>query len=301
MKLRKLIPAFALLLVSAVVMSTASFAWFSMNTKVEVSSMTVKATASKNLLISDTKEGTYLASLKLDVQATSMVPTSTVASSTPSFFKLDKVGTNMQADKSDASWDSVFVAATPNTDYIKQTMWVQATGTDASNLKATISFTGVTADLDPALRVLIINSTNAYLYTPVSGADASYNAIATIYTEEEKVAPSAATKTCDASNKAIAGVVYYTDPDCANEDSNVAVGDDVSTKYVKIPAGAIKTTTATSTYATNGSTVVVGTLKADTPTQIDVYIWYEGQDSNCKSTNAVDLSTLVFSIVYSCD
>lgn len=50
--MKKLIPAFALLLVSAVVMSTASFAWFSMNTQVTAGNMEIKATTGENLLIS---------------------------------------------------------------------------------------------------------------------------------------------------------------------------------------------------------------------------------------------------------
>ncbi len=50
-KTRKLIPALAMLLISAVMMSTASFAWFSMNTQVSAGSMTVKATTNANLYI----------------------------------------------------------------------------------------------------------------------------------------------------------------------------------------------------------------------------------------------------------
>lgn len=42
---RKLIPAFVMLLVSAVLMSTASFAWFAMNTNVTATGMEVKAKA----------------------------------------------------------------------------------------------------------------------------------------------------------------------------------------------------------------------------------------------------------------
>lgn len=40
---RKLIPAFVMLLVSAILLSTASYAWFASNTTVEATSMTVKA------------------------------------------------------------------------------------------------------------------------------------------------------------------------------------------------------------------------------------------------------------------
>ena len=49
---RKLIPAFAMLLVSAVLMSTASFAWFSMNENVTASGINVTATAPAALWIS---------------------------------------------------------------------------------------------------------------------------------------------------------------------------------------------------------------------------------------------------------
>ena len=50
---RKLIPALAMLLVSAVMMSTASFAWFSMNSSVSATGMQVKAATSKNLVIAN--------------------------------------------------------------------------------------------------------------------------------------------------------------------------------------------------------------------------------------------------------
>lgn len=49
---RKLIPAFAMLLVSAVLMSTASFAWFSMNENVTATGISVTATAPAALWIS---------------------------------------------------------------------------------------------------------------------------------------------------------------------------------------------------------------------------------------------------------
>lgn len=50
-KMRRLIPAIAMLLVSAVMLSTASFAWFTMSTTADVEGMSVKATADSTLLI----------------------------------------------------------------------------------------------------------------------------------------------------------------------------------------------------------------------------------------------------------
>ena len=54
-KMRRLIPAIAMLLVSAVMLSTASFAWFTMNDQVTATGMQVQAKASGNLLISKTQ------------------------------------------------------------------------------------------------------------------------------------------------------------------------------------------------------------------------------------------------------
>ena len=48
---RKLIPAVAMLLVSAIMLSTASFAWFSINKEVTATGMTIKANNTANLLI----------------------------------------------------------------------------------------------------------------------------------------------------------------------------------------------------------------------------------------------------------
>lgn len=55
---RKLIPAIALLLVSAAMMSTASFAWFSMNNNVKVTGMQVNTKVENNLLIATSTAGT---------------------------------------------------------------------------------------------------------------------------------------------------------------------------------------------------------------------------------------------------
>lgn len=52
-KMRKLIPAFAMLLVSAIMMSTASFAWFTMNEEVTATGMQVQAQAAGSLIIDD--------------------------------------------------------------------------------------------------------------------------------------------------------------------------------------------------------------------------------------------------------
>lgn len=59
-KMRKLVPAFAMLMVAAIMMSTASFAWFTMNDRVTASGMQIQAKATGSLII-DTKPLTFAA------------------------------------------------------------------------------------------------------------------------------------------------------------------------------------------------------------------------------------------------
>lgn len=63
-KMRKLIPAFSMLLVAAIMLSTASYAWFTMSTKATAEGMKVKATASSSLLIVDATEAPELTDFK---------------------------------------------------------------------------------------------------------------------------------------------------------------------------------------------------------------------------------------------
>ena len=56
-KALKLIPALAMLLVSAILVSTTTYAWFSMNNKVTVTGMQVKTKVNSNLLIDDVANG----------------------------------------------------------------------------------------------------------------------------------------------------------------------------------------------------------------------------------------------------
>ena len=62
--MKKLIPALALLLVSAVMLATSSFAWFSMNTTVTVTGMSVTTKVGSNLAIAETNsEASFVSGL----------------------------------------------------------------------------------------------------------------------------------------------------------------------------------------------------------------------------------------------
>ena len=75
---KKLIPALAMLLVSAVVMSSASFAWFTMSRQVTAQGMNVTVTAPNNLLIKATNtEDEYAELSTRRAQNVVLVPAST--------------------------------------------------------------------------------------------------------------------------------------------------------------------------------------------------------------------------------
>ena len=63
MKMKKLIPALAMLLVSAILLGTSTYAWFSMSTEVSATGMEVTAVSDAIFLeISDAESGTYATS-----------------------------------------------------------------------------------------------------------------------------------------------------------------------------------------------------------------------------------------------
>lgn len=83
--MKKLIPAIVLLLISAIVMSTASYAWFSMNKTVTATNMQVTATADGSLVIT-----------------TGALPTSTTSSVTVAM--ADQDATALLASTHDSTW-----------------------------------------------------------------------------------------------------------------------------------------------------------------------------------------------------
>ena len=72
-KFRKLIPALALLIVSAVLMSTASYAWFSMNTQVTATGMEVTAKSNSTYLLIDNVDNASTKTTSAETKAAAFV------------------------------------------------------------------------------------------------------------------------------------------------------------------------------------------------------------------------------------
>lgn len=86
---RKLLSAIGMLTVSAVMLTTSTFAWFTMNKRAKVENLSLRATVSSNLLISpdNSSDATYDKELKKNISAL-LAPSSTV-NGTDYFYTLD--------------------------------------------------------------------------------------------------------------------------------------------------------------------------------------------------------------------
>ena len=254
---RKLIPAIAMLLLSAVLMSTASFAWFSTNTTATANGMVVKVASATNILISKAQGGTYKSTEAFTQEIDNLVPASAVPAKAPNFFYMEAAGNKMIADSSEYGTDSEFAAATAGTQYIAFTSYLKVVGetipeTIVPAIALTIEKEGVatpitTADspVYAAFRVLIVYGDTALLYAPVAGADATYSPIASVEAKKPTLA-----------------------------------------------------TTAVSSYSKSGEDAIITNVEAETPYQVDVYVWLEGQDSNCKAANAISLKDIDIAIMF---
>ncbi|MBO4934899.1 MAG: hypothetical protein J5441_07030 [Clostridia bacterium] len=203
MKFKRLIPALAMLLVSAILLGTSTFAWFSMNNQVTATGMKVQAVAEGgieiryNVLATGTDDNTaysYTDDAGMTT-ATALRPTSTAATGTASAITSKwlhasaastdattaKAGTYVDLTAA-AGWSDGVISNNPATDldgnyYVVKEFNIRSTSDAAlaKNLRVkAVDVTGSTnsPDLDKALRVAIIANAQCVVYAPLGG-DAS--------------------------------------------------------------------------------------------------------------------------------
>ena len=132
---RKLIPAMIMLLVSAVLMSTASFAWFSTNTTAKTEGMSVRVAAATNLLIKDNDPAAvepyndYSASVVFGDAAkkTGMDPASAAVVASPEFWVVSD-GKDIKPESHLAGANTKFTKDETGDNYLKTSVTLKATG-----------------------------------------------------------------------------------------------------------------------------------------------------------------------------
>lgn len=112
-KMRKLVPAFAMLMVAAIMMSTASFAWFTMNDQVTATGMQVQAKASGNLLIDTDKMTATSSGIKVDFGGTKadLIPVTFVPATGKDLIGSHATSAGAWYDAADVEVDAIYGTA----------------------------------------------------------------------------------------------------------------------------------------------------------------------------------------------
>ncbi len=187
---RKLIPAVAMLLISAIMLSTASYAWFSMNTQVTATGMQVKAEAEGGIVISNESKTDWKASSTASHNTSvGLVPTSTAnvadwyhATSTDANDAADGQGagnyTKLTVAEADGVGSATIGTETKNV-YLLNKFYIKSSAEAMTSIKlyinrVTVTGASTSAELDKSLRVAISVGGQVYIFAPITGGDTSY-------------------------------------------------------------------------------------------------------------------------------
>jgi hypothetical protein len=291
-KFLKLVPAFAMLLVAAILVSTSTYAWFSMNNTVQATNMQVRAVAEKGLLINEIATA---GDSHWDEEATAnqtasnpvlLYPTSTADGET----------WYHGASKKSSSAASATDASTLSTDLITGSYGVitpvsitsQAVSASAGSTAAREVF-GSAANLaatEPGYYV-------KYTYY-LKSAGAAIPLSTTAGEMNVKIASVVATPAAAAGNG--------TPANSADLDPALRVGIFMKasgTFYIFAPITGYTATyyvnagASGETVTPNDGTTAVATDLTSLPasgsagTPVEVYVWFEGEDAGLKSDNAL--------------
>lgn len=276
-KARKIIPALAMLLVSAIMMSTASFAWFSMNTQVTATGMQVTAKSSGGLVIA-ANEQEY------------SVPTDTLFG--------DSV------DLTSGKWTNFGTAAVKNVkiqptsrSFTDTHVWWHASANSATNGAASTAYTPVAADTNTHYyqTVLYFKSMDETATRDLKLQTISITNNTSSLNESLRVA----LRVMDGTEETSEGTWFFFAPlkQRANITNKYVSGDTTGAQTAYIESDAIygystvgATVDATTTY--NFANVVVDQLTFNTAARVEVYIYFEGEDAACTSQNAQVLNNI---------
>lgn len=230
-KFKKLIPAFCMLLISAVLMGTSTFAWFSMNTSVTATGMQVKAATSQNLVISNTENGTFGTTAAADTAAqASMFPATSADGVAFAKNKKPSKAYNDSAIDNLSTTDLETVEATNTTYVFTDTFYIKSEGSDFASLYINnITVTNATDNLAKSLRVAVkLDNGTTYIYAPVSGATTSYSGGNTLTAvtlsplkNADELSPSLGTVTSTA--KAVTVYIWFEGQDASCTSENAAI------------------------------------------------------------------------------
>lgn len=259
--------AIAMVLVAAIALGAATFAWFVNNTKVTAESVNVSASSANTLLIShanDDKWGTTAAFKSTD--STTFVPVSTIDATT--FYKDNKWETEASGADAGKYNASEFTAVQDTDDYYYVDSFKvkasQACGLYLDNETAFTAAPGADENVLKAMRLALVVGGETFFYQIDDSeiTDNSYNT--TLYALG-----------ADGIKKAISG---------ANTADKIGASN-MSTegKVISLTEGEVVKPTDNTVLVDKNDAVKLCDLSANVEQEVKVYIWMEGCDYDCNS------------------
>ena len=287
--MKKLIPALAMLVISAVMMSTASFAWFSMNTQVEVNGITVDTVAPVYVSIKKTSESTWNTAVTANKNI-KLIPADTntaVLDNTngftwvaidPNKFQTTTGGGVVAGEKKVSADDLLAIS---NTGTITTTGWTDT----AAYLFDSYDFA---LQNDPGKTVEIY--LNQMILDDISKGMVGCLRVALVNVVTTGSGDSVTT------TRSLVGVYAAGATDTYAPLKSGADGYTADTSTVSTVAGTVGTDGAanTVTYTYAAENAVELPVAANGQVTLEVYVWFEGQDTDCVNANANGGFTITF-------
>ena len=307
--MRKLLPAFAMLTVSAISLTSATYAWFTMNKSVEVTGMQLKAQAEKGILINEmagngtvgegasaVNNGTWSESALAESAVHALRPAST--SDFTSWWHANSKKTNTEAGVN-AGGNGVDA----NT--------VQLTGGGYySNI--TYVENGATVLKNDTAAAADTNCASTVYYTDGTGANSGYDDGEGFYVKYTYYIKSSSndglTVTAGKLQATVKATLQGDNPTAQALDKALRVGIQVNGDSQATIFAPVSGSTTTAYKVTGDAAGTADSLKEVTPIAggtatglnaakvnlpavtadglaVDVYVWFEGEDANCMSDN----------------
>jgi len=260
MKKRSVLSAVAMLLVSALVLTSATYAWFAAGATASVSAITTTVNGSDNSIVLSADGGTDWFSTLTEALITSE---STVEKFPSEFTPIDWNGSDWMAGVLQGSDFSMGVAPAGSTSYLYYTFNVKSLSSD-----------DVEADITPA-----ITFADDFVYVMIEVTDGN-GTTTTIYNSD-----TTAYNALELDGVAVAGTAIDVDSDGVIEATDtltdIVIGDPITPT----------TLAATGTIAID----VPGTTSGGSAS-VSVWMWAEGQDYDCHGSASGSDASIALSI-----
>ena len=289
-----ILPALALLVLGTTAAATGTVAWFAANGVVSATGMQVKCATSKNLIISNTlpssitgenngRYGSAVSTTNTGVKELSPASTTNkaLASSAPGLFTLVNDPTTVDAItgelKSGAKIKSAVAAGSGDSagDYAVHHFWVANSAKADMDFKVgslTVTPKG-TAAITKALRIAVVYQDQA-----TNKDNDTYQVQIYVTDPNEGQVKVQGLKSVEADGITIKSNAIY------DKAGSNALTEEQTANLYGASSSSLGKIAKTENAVSNVSEYVWSTL--------DVYVWYEGQDPNCTSNNAMTVQSL---------